>query len=167
MEARRAGCVLRLALALIGPAALCHGQCEVLKLTGPLPDPAGDQFGFWVAVDGERMAVGKPAAKQGYAGSVDLLERQAGGAAWVLLETLVPSDGEEYDQFGYSVAIEGQTVVVEPRAPSAGGVPPTSSSGRTTARGWRGPSCRRRTRPGSSAGRSTSTGIGSPWAPRA
>jgi hypothetical protein len=118
MEAPQAGRVLTLVLAVLGSAGLCQGQCEVLKLTGPLPDAAGNQFGLSVALDGDRMTVGRPDWKQGYAGGVDLFERQAGGAAWVFFETLVPSDGEEYDQFGYSVALAGQTVVVG--APSHG-----------------------------------------------
>jgi hypothetical protein len=43
-------------------------------------------------------------------GSADVFAHQEG--AWVLSATLVAADGEEYDEFGYSVAVDGDMLVV-------------------------------------------------------
>ncbi len=100
-----------LALMLVLPSPK-SAQCEVLKLVGPPPDPQGSWFGFSVALRDDLMAIGKPSPKQGSPGSIDLFHRVEAGRAWVLDQTLVASDGAEYDKFGYSLAVEDGTVVV-------------------------------------------------------
>ncbi len=110
MKIARLGFLLRLVLACTLSAALCRGQCEVLKLTGPPPDPYYARFGFSVSLQGDRMAIGKPNSFT-LAGSVDLFERQD-GVGWVPVGTLVASDFQDVEEFGYSVAIDGDRLVV-------------------------------------------------------
>ncbi len=98
---------LLLAGGLLAPMPLA--QCEILKLTGPPPDPAGYKFGFSVSLNGDRMAVGAPGS--GVPGSVDIFELQDGGA-WAKAGTLVASDSKVIEQLGYSVAVDNDTLVV-------------------------------------------------------
>jgi hypothetical protein len=83
-----------------------------------------DQFGSSVAISGETVVVG--AFSDDNAGGVDA------GAAYVFLRTgnvwsqqqkLTASDAAAQDEFGYSIAISGETIVIGTRAEdNAGGV---------------------------------------------
>ena len=75
---------------------------------------AGDNFGYSVAIDGDTAVIG--AQTDDTWGSVYVLVRS--GAAWTQQAKLTASDRAANDAFGYSVAIEGDTIVV-----SATGVP--------------------------------------------
>jgi FG-GAP repeat len=75
-----------------------------------------DQFGTSVAISGETVVVGAPVAG-GYAGSAYVFVRS--GGVWSQQQKLAASDAAAGDQFGNSVAISGETVVVG--APVAGG----------------------------------------------
>jgi hypothetical protein len=90
---------------------------EVKKLT---PSNAGDsdQFAFSISLDGDTVVVGSRYANAGGAkrGSAYIFERDAGGAnQWGEIKILTASDGENFDNFGYSVAISGDSVVVGAR----------------------------------------------------
>ena len=79
------------------------------------PDAAeGDQFGLSVAVSGDTLVVGAPAGvglpPGSNAGSAYVFVRT--GGVWAHQQTLVPSDAAGGDQFGVSVAIDGDTLVV-------------------------------------------------------
>ncbi|MGB0135237.1 hypothetical protein [Dokdonella sp.] len=85
---------------------------EVQKLTAS-DGAEGDQFGYSVATDGTAFLVGAPAANKG-----SILHQ---GAAYVFKfdgnqyaedQKLTAEDGQEYDQFGQSVAIDGERAVV-------------------------------------------------------
>lgn len=81
-------------------------------------DPNQDaQFGFSVAMDSGRLVVGAIGSnEQGNgSGAVYLYERDAGSGAWVLVQKLTGSDVDQSDQFGHSVAIEDERVVVGAR----------------------------------------------------
>ncbi len=65
-------------------------------------------FGRDVALDGDTVAVG--AFGHGGTGSAYVFERR--GAAWTEEAKLLPSDGAGMDLFGYSVALDGRTVLV-------------------------------------------------------
>ena len=69
-----------------------------------------DQFGLSVAVDGDTVVVGT--LVDGYYGGVEsAYVYRFDGSSWIETK-LLASDGAEYDCFGYSVAVDGDTVVV-------------------------------------------------------
>jgi len=68
----------------------------------------GDRFGHAVAISGDRVVVG---AIYDWAGSAYVFERQPGGT-WAQVQKLTPSDGQAFDQFGNSVGISGDVIVV-------------------------------------------------------
>ena len=110
---------------------------------------AEDLFGYSVAISGETIVVGAlnddGAAGEGQ-GSAYVFVRS--GGVWSQLQKLEASDAAGLDQFGYSVAISGNTVVVgTPADDDAGGsskaqlmcfslhpTTSTASSGRSTTR---------------------------------
>jgi len=75
----------------------------------------GDRFGWSVAVSGARVVVGAP-RDESTAGSAyvfDFVEEVVGEAGkWLETEKLTASDMAEDDEFGFSVAIHQDTVVV-------------------------------------------------------
>ncbi|MBA3799779.1 MAG: FG-GAP repeat protein [Geodermatophilaceae bacterium] len=74
---------------------------------------AREQFGQSVALDGDTVVVGAPAdEEQGRfdAGSAYVFERS--GTAWTEQARLVASDAAARDAFGWSVAVDADTVVV-------------------------------------------------------
>ena len=82
---------------------------EVAKLTAS--DAAMiDLFGFSVAIDGDTIVVG---AEQPYgSGAAYVYRTTDGGAAYGQVAKLTAADAASGDYFGYSVAIDGSTVVV-------------------------------------------------------
>ncbi len=75
-----------------------------------------DKFGWSVAFDGETIVVGAPFDDDDgdSSGSAYVFIKPASGS-WVSTSTaakLTASDGAENDQFGFSVAVDGNTVVV-------------------------------------------------------
>ena len=105
------------ALALMTVAVMALGS----KAVGAAPQstliPAGlfgnDHFGVSVDMDGDTLVVG---AFQGNHGSP--LDPGAAyvyvrnGTSWVPQQKLFASDGEDFDEFGFSVAISADTIVV-------------------------------------------------------
>ena len=98
------------------------GQVE--KLTASDPETL-DQFGASVAVSGDTAVVG---AIQGDAGGSDagsayIFQRNDGGTDnWGQVKKLTASDAEAFDEFGWSVAVSGDTVVVGAISERAGGL---------------------------------------------
>lgn len=74
---------------------------------------SSDWFGFAVAIDGTRLVISSPVANdQGVAsGKVYVFERQADGS-WDEVALLLASDGETNDNFGWSVDLDGDRIVV-------------------------------------------------------
>lgn len=87
---------------------------EVEKLWAPVTDL--NAIGLSVGVYGETVLVGAPAATVdgGLKGAVYVYSRSHVGA-WPLTQTLVPSDGEVADQFGWSVSLDGDWAVIGAR----------------------------------------------------
>jgi hypothetical protein len=81
---------------------------EQVKLTAS-DGAARNDFGLAVAIDGDTAVVGAPGTN-GYRGSVAIYVRD--GSAWTRQATLTSNDAHEADGFGYSVAIDGNTLVV-------------------------------------------------------
>jgi hypothetical protein len=74
---------------------------------------ASDDFGFAVATSGETVVVGARTDDIGAEtnqGSAYVFTR--GGGVWTQQQRLTASDGSLGDEFGYSVAISGETIVV-------------------------------------------------------
>ena len=94
-------------------AAEAWGQ--VVKLI-PSLGAAGDQFGRSVAVDGDWIAVGAPFDSIGIgtnSGTVYLYYRNQGGAeAWGEVTRIYPADFVSNDYFGFSLALDGDTLAV-------------------------------------------------------
>lgn len=87
------------------------------KVDGSSTD-AGDEFGDAVAISGDYAIVGVNAEDNVNgtdAGAAYIFER-TGDRTWTQIKKLTASDGVEKDRFGYSVAIDGTTVVVGARS---------------------------------------------------
>ena len=88
---------------------------QVAKLTAA-DGAADDYFGYSVAVDGDTAVMGaygdgdRDDNQASDSGSAYVLVRQSG--AWSQVAKLTASDGQGNDQFGRSVAVDGDTVVV-------------------------------------------------------
>ena len=80
-------------------------------MTGPPSEPYGSHYGFSVSLSGDRIAIGDYSGGDTSTGMVEVFERSPDGA-WISAGVLLASDGETYDEFGYSVAIDGDTLAV-------------------------------------------------------
>ena len=100
----------RVLCALIAPllGSELSGQCEVKSEMGSGVFPLYHRYGFSVALAGDRMAIGSSAGPGG--GRVEVLERSVGG--WHGIGVLAASDDDEIEEFGYSVALDGDVAVV-------------------------------------------------------
>jgi len=80
---------------------------------------ANDQFGYSVAVSGDTAVIGALNEDEGgpVSGSVYIYERNSGGANnWGEVKKLVASDPAIADEFGYSVSVSGDTIIVGARS---------------------------------------------------
>ncbi|KAK7250187.1 protein kinase [Aureococcus anophagefferens] len=99
-----------------GLAPKASGQ-ELAKLVAS-DAAAGDEFGWSVAISGDLVVVGAEGnddAGSG-SGSAYVFRTTNGGASWTQTAKLVASDADEFDNFGSSVAISGDLVVVVARS---------------------------------------------------
>jgi hypothetical protein len=87
-----------------------------VKLIRPTDGDAYDYFGYAVAVDGDTAVVGAYMDDENgtYSGSAYMssIAMQGGTDNWGQVKKITPSDIAAYDNFGYSVAISGDRVVV-------------------------------------------------------
>ncbi len=88
---------------------------QIRKLTASDGD-LGDFFGWSVGISGDSAIVGASSDDVGansFQGSAYIFERNAGGGNnWGEARILVASDGQAGDQFGKSVSIDGDTLIV-------------------------------------------------------
>lgn len=93
---------------------------QVVKLTSSTPD-ADAWFGASVAVDGQLVVVGAP-LEDSKRGAVHVFARDQGGTnAWGEVEVIHAANGQAFNEFGRTVAISGDTVLVgAPGASTAG-----------------------------------------------
>jgi hypothetical protein len=75
-------------------------------------DSAGDQFGFAVAISGGRAIVGAPGNDDAGENSGSAYIFFTNGSIWIQQAKLVASDDALDDQFGFDVAISGDTAIV-------------------------------------------------------
>jgi hypothetical protein len=86
----------------------------------------GERFGQAVSASGDRIAVGAGRIGGEAAGAVYVFVRN--GTAWTQEAKLTPSDGDAFDAFGASVALDADTLVIG--APmKASGAPGTYANG--------------------------------------
>lgn len=100
------------------------GEVHVLRYDGdawaqeativPSDGEAHDHFGFSVAIGDGVMIVGSPADDDNgnVSGSAYIFRYDADGKNWIEESKLLASDGDEEDQFGWSVALRGDVAVV-------------------------------------------------------
>lgn len=73
----------------------------------------GDQFGAAVSLDGQTMVVGAYNPPHSRPGAAYVFERNAGGPDnWGQVKKLVGSDTDADDEFGWVVAVKGDTIVI-------------------------------------------------------
>ena len=78
-----------------------------------------DHFGFSVAVSGNTAVIGAIGRNSSH-GAAYVFVRS--GGAWTQQEELTASDGATLDEFGYSVAVSGNTAVIGAPGRTVGGV---------------------------------------------
>ena len=83
---------------------------QVAKLTAS-DAAANDRFGISVAIDGNTIVIGAYYKSSG-TGAVYVFRTSDGGATYDEIAKLTAADAASGDYFGYSVAIDGNTVVV-------------------------------------------------------
>ena len=91
---------------------------QVVKLTAA-DAAAGDTFGQSVAMDGGTVVVG--ATKAGTGGAVYFFRTTDGGATYDQVAKIIADDAAASDKFGFSVAIDGDRVVVGATSAGTGG----------------------------------------------
>jgi len=101
------------------PGDLASGWTQVAKLTAG-DGAAGDQFGYSVSIDGDTMVIAAHLDddKGSGSGSAYVFTRDTPGdlaSGWTQVAKLTANDGAEGDQFGYSVSIDGDTMVIGAR----------------------------------------------------
>jgi hypothetical protein len=104
------------AYVFVKPGGGWANMTETAKLTAS-DGAAGDEFGVSVAISGDAVVVGANGAHisgKALQGSAYVFVKPGGGWAGPLTEQakLTASDGAVGDQFGFSVAVSGDTVVV-------------------------------------------------------
>ena len=100
-----------------GAEAVMPGEVLLRPRFGlPVPDPsAGADFGRRTAISGDTIAVSAPEDDEGGldAGAVYVYVRGAG--TWILEQKIVPTDAVPDHEFGWSLALDGDTLVVGAR----------------------------------------------------
>ena len=97
---------------------LASGWTQVAKLTAS-DGAASDEFGRSVSIDGDTVVVGAryddDPVKGSNSGYAYVFTRDTPGdltSGWTQVAKLTAGDGAADDQFGYSVSIDGDTIVV-------------------------------------------------------
>ncbi len=95
-----------------------QGSAHVYKrVTGPdwtlvqdfEPDISSFDFGWSIAMDRNFLVIGAP--KEGKIGSVFVYKEQTADS-WAFSEQLTPNDGGDSDEFGYSIAMDNNNLIV-------------------------------------------------------
>ncbi len=91
------------------------GNWQSVARISPADPRPGDIFGRNIALSGDLLVVGAPTDLSFglQTGSAYIYERNQGGDnAWGQIAKLTASDAQIYNQFGWAVAVEGNTVIV-------------------------------------------------------
>jgi hypothetical protein len=90
---------------------LAQGACESAKLLAA-DGAAGDDFGASVAVSGTVAVIGAPEDDDAGSSSGAAYVFSYDGSSWTQQQKLTASDADSGDDYGFSVAISGNTIVV-------------------------------------------------------
>ena len=98
-----------------GPGGPADWQLEAV-LMSPKPDP-DEAFGGRLAVSGDVVVVGahNADAPEFHSGAAYIYRYDPGSRQWGYEATLTPSDGDLGDLFGWSVAIDGDVILIGAR----------------------------------------------------
>lgn len=94
---------------LLAPCGFTQTWGEIVKVTGS-EGVGGDSFGSSVSIDGNYAVIGVPGSDASFAGCAYIFERE--GDDWVEVQKLTASDALLGDNFGYSVSIDGDNIIV-------------------------------------------------------
>lgn len=109
-EQRRAGVYSAAGAAYVFQRQATGVWLQVAQL---LPADSGNSFGSSVALHGGTAVVGAPSAgADSTGGAVYVFKRQAGTDVWLQLAQLMPADSASGDQFGCSVALAADAILV-------------------------------------------------------
>ena len=112
---------LVLAVILAAPPAVAQTPCESAKLLAE-DGASGDDFGAAVAVEGNVAVVGAPEDDDDGSSSGAAYVFRFDGSGWAQEQKLTASDGQSFDDYGFAVAVSGDTIVVgAPRDDTAAG----------------------------------------------
>jgi hypothetical protein len=95
----------------------CEAECHANELAKLLASDGapGDYLGSSVAISGDTAVIGAYLDDDNGSASGSAYVFRYNGSTWVQEAKLLPSDGAGDDQFGYSVATHGNTVVIGAR----------------------------------------------------
>ena len=97
--------------ALAGRRRLSDDYAQIAKLVAS--DPATDDyFGISAAISGDTVVIGSFYDGGTNSGSAYVFRTSDGGATHVEVAKLTAADAAAYDEFGRSVAIDGDTIVI-------------------------------------------------------
>ena len=95
---------------------LTSGWTQVAKLTADAGGPAHDKFGHSVSIDGDTVVIGvREDDDPANSGSAYVFARATAGdlaSGWTRVAKLTADDGASSDEFGVSVSIDGDTMVI-------------------------------------------------------
>jgi phage baseplate assembly protein gpV len=102
------------------PGDLTSTWTQLAKLTAGTDGAANDYFGYSVSIDGDTVVIGAylDDDKEYNSGSAYVFTRTTAGdlaSGWTQVAMLTADDGSPFDWFGYSVSIDGDTVVIGAR----------------------------------------------------
>jgi hypothetical protein len=102
-------------------------QWGLIKKLSASDAQSGDEFGYAVAVDGDRIAVGAP---QQAGGAVYIFERNQGGPDnWGEVIKISADDGQASDDFGFSLGLSIDTLLVGAPLEDGGAGDPLPNAG--------------------------------------
>jgi hypothetical protein len=101
-----------IALWLAAPTDVARAQCVPQQLQKIPGQGAGDGFPGALALDGDRLLVGRPNHSPHGIQSGEVLEFSHSAGTWVQVDAFAPNDGQDYDSFGFALALDGDRVAV-------------------------------------------------------
>jgi len=110
--------------ALTAFTSALHAQCRMATVQAA-PSQSFSKFGSSVAISGHRLVVGAPEVSLSASSNGAAYVFEQNGAGWIQTAVLTANDAMDFDEFGISVAIDGDTILVGADAvdgPLSGGV---------------------------------------------
>lgn len=105
--------ILAACLVVVGLPAIARGQCETLEAQWLQPSDGVASFGYLGDIEGDLLVVGAKddGTRVPYGGSAYVFRRDSSGT-WIEEQKLYPEDPAVRDHFGFSVATNGNQILV-------------------------------------------------------